>query len=117
MCYIRLVSGSIPGMCNFSAKTRKTQEKTAKNRGSAEIAAACGAAENRVPKTAETACFGTAQQYIRFIYLWSLVQFPVDALFSSKIGENPKKRLKTAVGQICTTVVKTVETIVLGHIN
>ncbi|CAL6001987.1 Hypothetical_protein [Hexamita inflata] len=35
-------------MCNFSAKTRKTQEKTAKNRGSAEIAAACGAAENRV---------------------------------------------------------------------
>ncbi|CAL6041392.1 Hypothetical_protein [Hexamita inflata] len=49
-------------MCNFSAKTRKTQEKTAKNRGSAETAAACGAAENRVPKTAETACFGTAQQ-------------------------------------------------------
>ncbi|CAL5998852.1 Hypothetical_protein [Hexamita inflata] len=55
--------------------------------------------------------FQSRGQYIRQIYLWSLVQFPVDALFSSKIGKNPKKRLKTAVGQKCTTVVKTVETV------
>ncbi|CAL6108015.1 Hypothetical_protein [Hexamita inflata] len=52
--------------------------------------------------------FQSRGQYIRQIYLWSLVQFPVNALFSSKIGKNPKKRLKTAVGQICTAVMKTV---------
>ncbi|CAL6098029.1 Hypothetical_protein [Hexamita inflata] len=55
--------------------------------------------------------FQSRGQYVRQIYLWSLVQFPVDALFSSKIEENPKKRLKPAVGQICTAVVKTVETV------
>ncbi|CAL6037174.1 Hypothetical_protein [Hexamita inflata] len=55
--------------------------------------------------------FQSRGQYLRQIYLWSLVQFPVNALFCSKIGRNPKKRLKTAVGQICTTVVKTVETV------
>ncbi|CAL6041095.1 Hypothetical_protein [Hexamita inflata] len=57
------------------------------------------------------------RQYIRQIYLLSLVQFPVNVLFSSKIGKNPKKRLKTAVGQIYTAVVKTVETVVLGFTN
>ncbi|CAL5990547.1 Hypothetical_protein [Hexamita inflata] len=61
--------------------------------------------------------FQSRGQYIRQIYLWSLVQFPVIALFSSKIGENPKKRLKTAVGQICTAVVKTVETVGLKPQN
>ncbi|CAL6026969.1 Hypothetical_protein [Hexamita inflata] len=61
--------------------------------------------------------FQSRGQYIRQIYLWSLVQFPVNALFSSKIGKNPKKRLKTAVGQICTAVVKTVETVGLKPQN
>ncbi|CAL5997057.1 Hypothetical_protein [Hexamita inflata] len=61
--------------------------------------------------------FQSRGQYIRQIYLWSLVQFAVIALFSSKIGKNPKKRLKTAVGQIFTAVVKTVETVGLKSQN